>query len=238
LQNASKRAGSKARIEMTPWRDGVELRFTVRDDGLGLSTSCAGKGLENMCRRLSDLGGRFTMGAAPGAGVVVEGAAPVPPKQTGARSKFALGVAEMSGRERRFAGFRWLLSHGCSPRMVDRRGVVLAAARRPPDRQPARVPRRMRPRAWHDRSQLHDRPRRRRHLCLASPRHGVLGFDTTCLMALRWARPSESSGRVAWRTRSLQPFAVACEAAHRPGRSGDDAAAAGGDPRSVTTPSQ
>jgi len=83
LQNAAKHAGSKARVELRLWRESGELHFTVRDDGPGLSAPPIGKGLENMRRRLSDLGGRLGIGAAPGAGVMVEGVLPVPVEQTG-----------------------------------------------------------------------------------------------------------------------------------------------------------
>lgn len=77
LQNASKHAGSGARFELTLERQGEELRFSVQDDGPGLLASAAGKGLENMRRRLSEVGGRLTIGARSGGGVVVEGALPL-----------------------------------------------------------------------------------------------------------------------------------------------------------------
>jgi signal transduction histidine kinase len=78
LQNSAKHAGSNARIELRLWREGRELRFSVRDDGPGFTAPAAGRGLENMRQRLAGLGGRLGLGGAPGAGVVVEGAVPVP----------------------------------------------------------------------------------------------------------------------------------------------------------------
>jgi signal transduction histidine kinase len=78
LQNASKHAGSSARFELQLERQADELRFSVQDDGPGLLASAAGKGLENMRRRVADVGGRLTVGARPGGGVVVTGAVPVP----------------------------------------------------------------------------------------------------------------------------------------------------------------
>jgi signal transduction histidine kinase len=78
LQNASKHAGSDARIELTLARQGGEHRFTVQDDGPGFTVSPAGKGLDNMRRRLTELGGRLVIGGRSGSGVVVEGALPLP----------------------------------------------------------------------------------------------------------------------------------------------------------------
>ena len=76
LQNATKHAGSGTRFELTLERRGDELLFSVEDDGPGLPASAAGKGLENMRRRLSEVGGRLTIGSRSGGGAIVAGALP------------------------------------------------------------------------------------------------------------------------------------------------------------------
>jgi signal transduction histidine kinase len=78
LQNASKHAGIGARFGLTLSRKGGALRSTVQDDGRGFMPSTARKELENMRRRMSEPGGRLTIGARPGGGVIVEGTLPLP----------------------------------------------------------------------------------------------------------------------------------------------------------------
>jgi len=83
LQNAAKHAGAQARVRLMLCRRGAdELRFAVADDGCGGATQSvaagAGHGLENMRRRLIDIGGRLDAHAQPGGGFVIEGTVPLP----------------------------------------------------------------------------------------------------------------------------------------------------------------
>ena len=58
---------------------GGELRFEVRDDGLGFdpAATSGGVGLRNIHDRLEALDGRMEVVSAPGSGTVVSGAVPV-----------------------------------------------------------------------------------------------------------------------------------------------------------------
>jgi signal transduction histidine kinase len=79
LQNAVRHAGSAARITVHLGDDGHELRFEVRDDGVGFDPEARsdGAGLRNMEDRIGMLDGRFEVRSAPGAGTVVSGAVPL-----------------------------------------------------------------------------------------------------------------------------------------------------------------
>jgi signal transduction histidine kinase len=76
VQNAVKHAGASA-IEVRLTDDGGGIGFAVHDDGSGFETSrtVAGSGLDNMGRRLAEVGGRLAISSTP-AGAVVSGRVP------------------------------------------------------------------------------------------------------------------------------------------------------------------
>jgi signal transduction histidine kinase len=78
LQNITKYA-SAHRVTVQLERNESEVRFVVRDDGVGfdLSTSSRGHGLTNLQDRLDALAGVLTIVSAPGRGTTVEGAIPL-----------------------------------------------------------------------------------------------------------------------------------------------------------------
>jgi signal transduction histidine kinase len=79
VQNATKHAGPNASIEVTLAEDERELRFAVRDDGVGFETSAPypGDGLRNLHDRLAAVGGWVEVVSAPGRGTTVAGAVQV-----------------------------------------------------------------------------------------------------------------------------------------------------------------
>ena len=79
IQNASKHAGDRARVEVRIRADGAALAFEVRDDGRGFQPSrCGlGAGFVNMQDRLCALGGSLRVESAPGQGTRVAGSVPV-----------------------------------------------------------------------------------------------------------------------------------------------------------------
>jgi signal transduction histidine kinase len=80
LQNAAKHAKGARSVKVTLWEE-EELCFDVRDDGAGLpeGTVLTGVGLTNMRDRIGAVGGRLTIGSAPGEGTWVTGSVPVVP---------------------------------------------------------------------------------------------------------------------------------------------------------------
>jgi signal transduction histidine kinase len=81
LQNVVKHAGNGANATIRLWRDGSQLCFSVRDNGVGFAMDDAahGKGLANMRDRVQAIGGTLVITSRPGGGASVVGAAPVPP---------------------------------------------------------------------------------------------------------------------------------------------------------------
>ena len=75
LQNAAKHSGERARIELTLAVRGQELLFSVSDDGpgIGATSTAVGRGLDNMRKRIADVGGSVVIGDRPSGGVMVEG---------------------------------------------------------------------------------------------------------------------------------------------------------------------
>lgn len=75
LQNAAKHAGSGATVELTLRWENDALQFSVIDDGPGLGASppTGGRGIQNMRKRLADVGGHLVIHDLPDTGWRVEG---------------------------------------------------------------------------------------------------------------------------------------------------------------------
>jgi signal transduction histidine kinase len=78
IQNATKHAGASS-ISINLSDGGPELRFDVRDDGVGFGSKGAptGSGLTNMRDRLAAVGGALEIRSAPGKGTAIRGRVPV-----------------------------------------------------------------------------------------------------------------------------------------------------------------
>ena len=78
LQNAAKHAKAKE-IAITIRPADGELRFSVRDDGVGFDPALTGQGsgLAGIRDRLAVFGGDATIESAPGKGTVVRGRVPI-----------------------------------------------------------------------------------------------------------------------------------------------------------------
>jgi signal transduction histidine kinase len=78
VQNAVKHARATV-VDVEIGGDHQELRFAVRDDGIGFPSAADGRGsgLQNMADRMETLGGTLRVRSTPGAGTVVEGRLPV-----------------------------------------------------------------------------------------------------------------------------------------------------------------
>jgi signal transduction histidine kinase len=76
IQNAAKHGARSVRVELG--RSGVDVVFTVTDDGPGFdpSTAARGSGLQNMEDRVAAVGGLLTIRSAPGAGAMITGSIP------------------------------------------------------------------------------------------------------------------------------------------------------------------
>jgi signal transduction histidine kinase len=83
LQNAAKYAGA-SRIDVRLEEDAGELRFEVRDDGVGfrLSANGAGTGLAGIRDRVAVFGGHAEVESAPGRGTTIRGVVPVAAEMT------------------------------------------------------------------------------------------------------------------------------------------------------------
>ncbi len=79
LQNASKHSGLKSEIAVAIWEGAGEVRFEVRDDGVGFEPENveAGSGLASMTDRIESVGGTVDIVSRPGAGATVRGRVPV-----------------------------------------------------------------------------------------------------------------------------------------------------------------
>jgi signal transduction histidine kinase len=77
IQNAAKYARASS-VEVTLGHDGPNLRFEVRDDGVGFDAASVttGSGLQGMSDRLSAVGGSVEISSTPGGGTVVRGRVP------------------------------------------------------------------------------------------------------------------------------------------------------------------
>ena len=81
LQNADKHADGAKSVAIHVREAGGQLRFEVRDDGVGFTpaTTVNGGGLTNMRDRVAALGGALRVTSAPGSGTGVRGTVPVTP---------------------------------------------------------------------------------------------------------------------------------------------------------------
>jgi signal transduction histidine kinase len=79
LQNAAKYA-KPGEVVVHLQEEGVELVFSVEDDGAGFdqATTPLGSGVRNMADRLAALGGDLLIRSMPGRGTTVEGRVPIP----------------------------------------------------------------------------------------------------------------------------------------------------------------
>jgi signal transduction histidine kinase len=78
LQNAAKHAGSASTVWLSLEVVPGELRFGVEDDGPGRIGSRRGTGIDNMHRRVEEVGGRLVIGERPSGGARVTGTVPIP----------------------------------------------------------------------------------------------------------------------------------------------------------------
>lgn len=79
LQNSGKHAGVDAHAELTLWREGDSLCFSVADDGAGLAPATGrtgGQGLSNMRARIEAVGGRVEIRNLKETGAIVIGSVP------------------------------------------------------------------------------------------------------------------------------------------------------------------
>ena len=80
LQNVAKHAGEEASARLTLRQEGRQLRFEVRDAGVGFDPGQdqGGNGLVNMRDRIEAIGGTLTITTGRGRGTTVRGCVPVP----------------------------------------------------------------------------------------------------------------------------------------------------------------
>ena len=79
VQNATKHAGSHARVTITLGRDRERVRFAVADDGVGMDPSAAdgdGDGLTSMRDRIGAVSGELEITSAPGRGTTIRATVP------------------------------------------------------------------------------------------------------------------------------------------------------------------
>jgi hypothetical protein len=78
-QNATKHAGSDARVTITLGRDRDRVRFAVVDDGVGMDPSAAdgeGDGLTSMRDRIGAVSGDLEITSTPGRGTTIRATVP------------------------------------------------------------------------------------------------------------------------------------------------------------------
>jgi signal transduction histidine kinase len=82
IQNAAKHAGPGASVTVRLEREANELTFTVHDTGRGFDPRAVppGAGLNGVQDRISSVGGRIEITAAPSRGTTVTGVVPWPPR--------------------------------------------------------------------------------------------------------------------------------------------------------------
>ncbi len=79
VQNATKHAGSHARVTITLGRDGERVRFAVADDGVGMDSSAAdgdGEGLTSIRDRIGAVSGELEITSTPGRGTTIRATVP------------------------------------------------------------------------------------------------------------------------------------------------------------------
>jgi signal transduction histidine kinase len=79
VQNATKHAGSHARVTITLGRDRERVRFAVADDGVGMDPSAAdgeGDGLTSMRDRIGAVSGELEITSTPGRGTTIRATVP------------------------------------------------------------------------------------------------------------------------------------------------------------------
>ena len=79
VQNATKHAGSDARVTITLGRDPERVRFAVADDGVGMDPSAAdgdGDGLTSMRDRIGAVSGELEIISTPGRGTTIRATVP------------------------------------------------------------------------------------------------------------------------------------------------------------------
>ena len=80
IQNATKHGGRGVHVSVALGEEDGHLTFRVADDGPGFAVrEVRGLGLQNMEDRPGALGGRLTIGTAPGGGTTVSGDVPLRP---------------------------------------------------------------------------------------------------------------------------------------------------------------
>ena len=79
VQNATKHAGSHARVTITLGRDEQRVHFAVADDGVGIDnpSSADGDGLTSMRDRIAAVSGELEITSTPGHGTTVRGSVPL-----------------------------------------------------------------------------------------------------------------------------------------------------------------
>jgi signal transduction histidine kinase len=84
IQNMLRHAGAWATARVTLRADDGVLRFEVVDNGVGFDGAAApeGLGLRSMRERVAAVGGQLVLESAPGNGVAVRGAIPLPEEET------------------------------------------------------------------------------------------------------------------------------------------------------------
>jgi signal transduction histidine kinase len=80
VQNATKHAGSQARVTITLGRDRERVRFAVADDGVGMDDPSAtdgdGHGLTSMRDRIGAVSGELEITSTPGRGTTIRATVP------------------------------------------------------------------------------------------------------------------------------------------------------------------
>jgi signal transduction histidine kinase len=80
VQNATKHAGSQARVTITLGRDRERVRFAVADDGVGMDNPSAtdgdGHGLTSMRDRIGAVSGELEITSTPGRGTTIRATVP------------------------------------------------------------------------------------------------------------------------------------------------------------------
>ena len=84
VQNATKHAGSHARVTITLGRDEQRVHFAVADDGVGMDnpSSADGAGLTSMRDRIAAVSGELEITSTPGHGTTVRGSVPLERPET------------------------------------------------------------------------------------------------------------------------------------------------------------
>ena len=113
VQNATKHAGSHARVTITLGRDQQRAHFVVADDGVGMDNPWAadGNGLTSMRDRIGAVSGELEFTSLPGHGTTVRGSVPL--ERTEGRSRDnIIGATVVTKTAHSFR----LLRTGCSVR--------------------------------------------------------------------------------------------------------------------------